>query len=109
MTAARQGIANLPGRTTIEWSTPTLFLHEACGHGWMFKAREVRDDESVDPLREGEAALARLTARGNVKLTTVIAAARFLRLSHDWTRVERIARTSRPTDEQELLINEARV
>lgn len=110
-TAARQRIANLPGHTTIEWATPTLFLHEACGHGWLFKAREVLgDDESADPLRAGRAELGRFErGSGHVTLGTVVAAARFLRLQRDWRRMERVANTGRPTAEQELLITEAHV
>ncbi|GDY31982.1 CHAT domain-containing protein [Gandjariella thermophila] len=111
MTAARQHIANLPGHTTIEWATPTLFLHEACGHGWLFKAREVvgGDDEVTDPLRAGEAALARFDAPGNVDLASVLAAARFLRTAHDWDGVLRTARTRKQTHDQSLLITEAQI
>jgi hypothetical protein len=110
MTAARQRIANLPGHTTIEWATPTLFLHNECGHSWLFKAREVRDDdESTDLLRAGAAELARLTLPGNVKPATVIAAARYLRLQRDWRRVERTAKAGKPAGEQALLVAEAGV
>ncbi len=110
MTSARHHIANLPGHTAIEWATPMLFLHATCGHGWLFKAREVReDDEWTDPLLAGEEALRQLGASGNIKPATAFAAARFLRLRRDWRRVETIAKAARPTAERTQLITEARL
>lgn len=109
MTSARHHIANLPGHTTIEWTTPRLFLNADCAHGWLFKAREVReDDESTDPLYAGEVALHQFGAKGNIKPATAFAAARFLRLRQDWRRVEAIARAAPVTVEQQELITEAR-
>ncbi|GAA2786142.1 hypothetical protein GCM10010470_20490 [Saccharopolyspora taberi] len=111
MTAARQHIASLPGHTSIEWATPVLFLHREHGHGWLFKAREVHEDgdEVADPLRAGEAALDRLTAPGNVNMTSVLSAATFLRSRYDWDGVLRTLRTGKRTPEQDRLITEARI
>lgn len=110
MTSARHHIANLPGHTAIEWATPMLFLHAACGHGWLFKAREVReDDEWADPLRAGEEALRQLGVSGNIKPATAFAAARFLRLRREWRRVEAIAKAAQPTAERTQLMTEARL
>jgi hypothetical protein len=110
MTSARHHMADLPGHTAIEWATPMLFLHAACGHGWLFKAREVReDDEWTDPLRAGDEALRQLGASGNIKPATAFAAARFLRLRHEWRRMESIAKATGPTAERTQLITEARL
>lgn len=110
MTSARHHMANLPGHTAIEWATPMLFLHAACGHGWLFKAREVREDDGwADPLRAGDEAVGQLGASGNITPATAFAAARFLRLRHEWRRVESIAKATPPTAEREQLIAEARV
>ncbi|WP_103339972.1 CHAT domain-containing protein [Amycolatopsis sp. CA-126428] len=110
MTSARHHIANLPGHTAIEWATPALFLHPACGLGWLFKVREVRDDdESTDPLRAGEEALGRLRAQGNIRPAIAVAAARFLRLRQDWQQVESIAKAAQGTPEQAQLVAEARL
>ncbi|MFD5749671.1 CHAT domain-containing protein [Streptomyces sp. NPDC127033] len=111
VTSARQRISDLPGHTSIEWATPALFLHESYAHGWLFKAREVHDDEDevLDPLVEGEAALVRLDAPGNMKWTSVLAAARFLRTRQDWEGVLRTVRTGRLSEERSRLISEARL
>lgn len=109
MTSARHHIANMAGHTAIEWATPMLFLHEACGHGWLFKAREVReDDEWTDPLWAGEEAHDQLRAVGNIKPATAFAAARFLRLRRDWRQVESIAKAL-PAAGRTQLITEARL
>ncbi|MET9265622.1 CHAT domain-containing protein [Amycolatopsis sp. NPDC004079] len=110
VTSARQHIASLPGHTAIEWATPTLFLHEGCRLGWLFKAREVRDDNaSVDPLRDGEEAVKELEEDGNITPATALTAARYLRLSKQWRRTESIAKAVRPpTPAQRELIAEAR-
>ena len=109
MTSARHHIANMPGHTAIEWATPMLFLHEVCGHGWLFKARGVReDDEWTDPLRAGAEAHDQLRAIGNIKPATAFAAARFLRLRRDWRQVESIAKAL-PSAERAQLITEARL
>ncbi|MFE2942043.1 CHAT domain-containing protein [Streptomyces sp. NPDC059255] len=111
VTSARQRISDLPGHTSIEWATPALFLHESYAHGWLFKAREVHDDEDevLDPLVEGETALLRLDAPGNMKWTSVLAAARFLRTRQDWEGVLRTVRTGRLSEERSRLISEARL
>lgn len=102
VTSARHHIANLSGHTAIEWATPMLFLHAACGHGWLFKAREVLGDGKwADPLLAGEQAYGQVqTDRGNIPLPTALMAARFLRLRGDWHRVESIAKAARPTAKQ---------
>jgi hypothetical protein len=112
MTTARRQIANVPDSTDIEGSTPVLFLHERCHHGWLFKARGVvkRGQRLVDPLREGSDALARCTAgKGNFKPDDVLRAARFLRDTGDWGRVLDTARLSEPTMERQWLLEEAYV
>lgn len=111
VTTARQHISGLPDRTAIEWATPVLFLHEQCRHGWLFKAREVRDDpdEVNDPIRESEAILALLESPGNVNRATIIAAARVLGARGDWAGMHEVAETKRPTAEQRRLVQEARV
>ncbi|MFC4885110.1 CHAT domain-containing protein [Streptomyces beijiangensis] len=90
---ARRFIADLPGHTAIEWTTPVLFVHEAYRHGWLFKAREIRDDPEpgLDPLSEGAAALRAYQEKpGNVSPDDIMAAARFLRDGGDWDRVRRM-------------------
>lgn len=111
VTTARQRVSEIPGQTAIEWTTPALFLHEVYRHGWLFKAREVRDDrdEVTDPLRDGDEALRRYESPGNVNRATVVAAARCLRSQGDWPGVQRVARTQRPSAEQQRLIDEAQV
>lgn len=109
VTSARHHIASLPGHTAIEWASPMLFLNVGCGHGWLFKAREVREDEWIDPLRAGEQAEGHVrSSDGNIKPATAFAAARFLRLRGDWRRVESIAKATQPTPERAQLIAEAR-
>ncbi|HEX4224455.1 MAG TPA: CHAT domain-containing protein, partial [Pseudonocardiaceae bacterium] len=109
VTSARHHIANLPGHTAIEWASPMLFFNVACGHGWLFKAREVREGERVDPLRAGEEAVHQVTSTGgNITPATALVAARFLRLRGDWRRVESTAKTTQPSRERDQLIAEAR-
>ncbi|MFD6431976.1 CHAT domain-containing protein [Streptomyces venezuelae] len=99
--AARLRISHLPEHTAVEWATPALFLHEGCRQGWLFKAREVRDDEYgaggaavADPLREGEDALRTFQSPvGHVGSAALIGAARFQRDLGNWTQVQRILRT----------------
>ncbi|MEU5686243.1 hypothetical protein DEJ48_08300 [Streptomyces venezuelae] len=99
--AARLRISHLPEHTAVEWATPALFLHEGCRQGWLFKAREVRDDEFgaggaavADPLREGEDALRTFQSPvGHVGSAALIGAARFQRDLGNWTQVQRILRT----------------
>lgn len=96
VTTARRHISDLPGHTAIEWTTPVLFLHESYRHGWLFKAREVRDEKDAlrDPLRAGAEALREYEeATGHVKPELIMAAARFLRESGEW---ERVLRTTQP-------------
>ncbi|GGS16168.1 hypothetical protein GCM10010252_64580 [Streptomyces aureoverticillatus] len=112
MAAARRRISHLPRHTAVEWATPALFLHEGYRHGWLFKAREVRDDDGTvaDPLREGADALdAYRSPTGHVGTATLIDAARFERDRGGWRQVQRILRT--PTqlyeDERRQLRDEA--
>ncbi|MEV8017075.1 CHAT domain-containing protein [Streptomyces sp. NPDC086554] len=112
MGAARRRISHLPGHTAVEWATPALFLHENCRQGWLFKAREVRDDGGAvaDPLREGADALrAFQNPFGHVDSTVLIGAARFQRDLGQWAQVQRILRaeTRQFEDEQRLLRAEA--
>lgn len=111
VSTARQRVSEIPGHTAIEWTTPALFLHEAYSHGWLFKAREVRDDrdERADPLRDGADALQRYRSPGNLNPATVVTAARYLRSRGDWQGVLGVARTRRPTAEQRRLVEEAQV
>ncbi|GAA4744742.1 CHAT domain-containing protein [Actinomycetospora chibensis] len=92
MTAARQHIVDMPRHTRVEWVTPTLFLHGACGHGWLFKARQVHDtdDEVHDFLRQGAHAVAQLEKPGNVKRAVALAAARYKLACYDWAGVQRL-------------------
>ncbi|MFK4065635.1 CHAT domain-containing protein [Streptomyces sp. NPDC029674] len=113
--AARLRISHQPEHTAVEWATPALFLHEGCRQGWLFKAREVRDDEFgagavADPLREGADALRTFQSPvGHVGSAVLIGAARFQRDLGHWTQVQRILRT--PTrsyaDEQRRMRAEA--
>ncbi|WP_223777496.1 CHAT domain-containing protein [Streptomyces sp. 135] len=115
MAAARLHISHQPDHTAVEWATPTLFLHEECRQGWLFKAREVRDDEFgpgavADPLREGADALRTFQSPvGHVGSAVLIGAARFQRDLGHWSQVLRILRT--PTrsyaDEQRRMRAEA--
>lgn len=112
MAAARRRISHLPRHTAVEWATPALFLHAGYRHGWLFKAREVRDDDTAapDPLREGADALRAFQRPvGHVGAATLIDAARFERDRGEWAQVLRILRT--PTrqyeDEQRQLRDEA--
>ncbi|MGW0274637.1 CHAT domain-containing protein, partial [Streptomyces sp. NPDC003006] len=115
MAAARLRISHQPQHTAVEWATPTLFLHEECRQGWLFKAREVRDDEFgpgavADPLREGADALRTFQSPvGHVGSAVLIGAARFQRDRGRWAQVQRILRT--PTrsyaDEQRRMRAEA--
>ncbi|WJV45512.1 CHAT domain-containing protein [Streptomyces flavofungini] len=112
MAAARRRISHLPRHTAVEWATPALFLHAGYRHGWLFKAREVRDDDGAapDPLREGADALRAFQRPvGHVGAATLIDAARFERDRGEWAQVLRILRT--PTrqyeDEQRQLRDEA--
>ena len=111
MTSARHHIAALPGHTAIEWATPMLFLHSGCVHGWLFKARQVlENDEWTDPLHAGEQAQRQADANGgNITPATALAAARFLRLRGDWRRVESLAKMMQPSTERGLLIGQARL
>ncbi|MFE0133480.1 CHAT domain-containing protein, partial [Streptomyces sp. NPDC059037] len=112
MGAARRRISHLPGHTAVEWATPALFLHESCRQGWLFKAREVRDDGGAvaDPLREGADALRSFqNPFGHVDSTVLIGAARFQRDLGQWAQVQRIlhAETRQFEDEQRRLRAEA--
>lgn len=112
MGAARRRISHLPGHTAVEWATPALFLHESCRQGWLFKAREVRDDDGAvaDPLREGaDALLAFQRPVGHVDSTVLIGAARFQRDLGQWAQVQRTLRaeTRQFEDEQGRLRAEA--
>ncbi|MDJ1137446.1 CHAT domain-containing protein [Streptomyces iconiensis] len=96
VTTARRHISDLPGHTAIEWTTPVLFLHESYRHGWLFKAREVRDEKDAqhDPLHAGAEALREYEeATGHVRPELIMSAARFLRESGEW---ERVLRTTQP-------------
>ncbi|MEU1145850.1 CHAT domain-containing protein [Streptomyces sp. NPDC005863] len=113
MAAARLRIYCQPQHTAVEWATPTLFLHEECRQGWLFKAREVQDDAFeaqgaeggggggseggvggrpvADPLREGAEALRTLKSHvGHVRSADLIGAARFQRDLGHWEQVQRI-------------------
>ncbi|MGW2228398.1 CHAT domain-containing protein [Streptomyces formicae] len=112
MAAARLRISHQPEHTAVEWATPALFLHEECRQGWLFKAREVRDEDAAatDPLREGAEALRAFKSPvGHVDSTVLIGAARFQRDLGYWTQVRRTLRT--PTrsyeDEQRWMRAEA--
>ncbi|MFJ2604056.1 CHAT domain-containing protein [Streptomyces sp. NPDC087425] len=111
MAAARRRISYQPGHTVAEWTTPALFLHEECRHGWLFKAREIRDDEhpAHDPLRRGAQAWeAYDNSTGDVHATQFIEAARYQRLRRQWGEVRRILDTGHVFhEEQELLRDEA--
>ncbi|MFG2498050.1 CHAT domain-containing protein [Streptomyces sp. NPDC048441] len=112
MGAARRRISHLPGHTAVEWATPALFLHESCRQGWLFKAREVRDDGGAvaDPLREGADALRAFQSPfGHVDSTVLIGAARYQRDLGQWAQVQRILRaeTRQFEDEQQRLRAEA--
>ena len=91
---ARRHIAEIPGHTSAEWATPTLFLHEACHSGWLFKVTEVGDGDPADPLREGADALRRLRNPGpQVRPATLLDAARFLRAQGQWADLLDVAQT----------------
>ncbi|MGA4838951.1 CHAT domain-containing protein [Streptomyces sp. G45] len=113
LSAARRRMSHLPRHTAVEWATPALFLHEDYRHGWLFKAREVRDDDGAgaDPLREGADALRTYQdTTGHVNATKVIGAARFERDRGRWAQVEPILRgtyTRQYEDEQRRLCAEA--
>ncbi|MDX3842008.1 CHAT domain-containing protein [Streptomyces europaeiscabiei] len=109
---ARRRISHVPEHTAVEWATPSLFLHEECRHGWLFKAREVRDDghPADDPLRRGAEALRAFhSPTGHLEAAQLIEAARFQRLSGGWEQVLRIlaTRTRQFQAEQQLLRAEA--
>ncbi|MFG3258312.1 CHAT domain-containing protein [Streptomyces sp. NPDC048172] len=90
--AARAEIGHVPEHTDVEWATPALFLHEECRHGWLFKARVIRDarGDYADPVREGERALLAVESlTGNIDASDVIAAARHLRTRGAWDQVLR--------------------
>lgn len=112
MAYARRTISYQSGHTATEWATPALFLHEECRHGWLFKARGVRDGGHAahDPLRRGAEALdAYNNPIGDVDSAQLIEAARFQRLRRDWEQVRSILATDvqRFRREQELLREEA--
>jgi tetratricopeptide (TPR) repeat protein len=112
MAYARRTISYQSGHTATEWATPALFLHEECRHGWLFKAREVRDGEHAphDPLRQGAEALdAFHNTEGDVKSAQLIEAARFQRLRRKWDKVRSILATDTHLyrKEQQLLREEA--
>ncbi|MQY12591.1 hypothetical protein SRB5_27270 [Streptomyces sp. RB5] len=96
MTTARRRISDLPGHTTHEWTVPAVFLHEKLRHGWLFRAREVRDEaeEGQDPLAEGLRAWRSYEHPfGHVTPAQMLGAARFLRdIRGDWEQVRRLAR-----------------
>ncbi|GAB2717030.1 CHAT domain-containing protein [Streptomyces bullii] len=112
MAAARRHISYQPGHTATEWATPSLFLHEECSHGWLFKAREVRDEDSgrddrpaLDPLQRGDAALrAYENPTGNVGSALVIEAARYRRLRREWEQVLNILTTDTQLQEVQRLL-----
>ncbi len=115
MAAARLRISHQPEHTAVEWATPALFLHEECRQGWLFKAREVRDDDFgagavADPLREGAEALRTFQSPvGHVGSAVLIGAARFQRDLGLWAQVQRILRTPTQSyaDEQRRMRAEA--
>ncbi|MEV5977646.1 CHAT domain-containing protein [Streptomyces sp. NPDC052114] len=115
MAAARLRISHQPEHTAVEWATPALFLHEECRQGWLFKAREVRDDDFgtgavADPLREGAEALRTFQSPvGHVGSADLIGAARFQRDLGRWSQVQRILRTTTQNyaDEQRRMRAEA--
>jgi len=112
MAYARRSISYQSGHTATEWATPALFLHEECRHGWLFKAKGVRDGERAahDPLRQGAEALEAFNDPfGDVNSAQLIEAARFQRLCREWEEVHSILATDTPRlrTEQELLREEA--
>ncbi|MEU8955175.1 CHAT domain-containing protein, partial [Streptomyces sp. NPDC048518] len=130
MAAARLRIYYQPQHTAVEWATPTLFLHEECRQGWLFKAREVQDDAFeaqdagsgggaggggggravADPLREGAEALRTLKSHvGHVRSADLIVAARFQRDLGNWEQVQRtlMAPTQVYADERRRMQAEA--
>ncbi|HEX4703693.1 MAG TPA: CHAT domain-containing protein [Pseudonocardiaceae bacterium] len=109
VTAARQHVANLPGHTAIEWTTPVLFMHEAYRHGWLFKARETHDDgEKVgDPLHDGFRAMERFQGSGHLNTSTLLAAIRYVREQGEWDRLLRMMPARRPSAQQQWLAAEA--
>ncbi|MFI0409330.1 CHAT domain-containing protein [Actinomadura sp. 3N508] len=102
VTTARRYISDLPGHTTIEWTTPVLFVHEDCTQGRLFKAREIRAgrEPTTDPLREGSAALRHVRdLDGHLSPDDFIAAARFLRAQGKWDDARELLQ---PADLREL-------
>ncbi|WP_328432240.1 CHAT domain-containing protein [Streptomyces sp. NBC_00453] len=112
MAYARRSISYQSGHTATEWAVPALFLHEECRHGWLFKAKGVRDGERTahDPLRQGAEALKAFNDPfGDVDSAQQIEAARFQRLCREWEGVRNILATDTELfrKEQELLRQEA--
>ncbi|RRR98654.1 CHAT domain-containing protein [Glycomyces terrestris] len=106
--SARQRIAH-HGDTAVEWGTPTLFLHEDCGHGWLFKAREMHDGDTgdVDFLRAGKTAVDLVEGDGELTRDAILRAARFRRWERDWEAVLRTVKVRNPTAALKLLRQEA--
>lgn len=67
----------------IEFATPTLYLHQQCRHGWLFKVQVSKGASGavdVDPLVDGCALMARAQpSEGNPEPADQAAAARFAR------------------------------
>lgn len=87
--AGRLAMARTEEETTLEWSTPVLFLHTAYSHGWLFKLPEltVSDQPVIDLLHEDYQVLHHIRAGNPVSLDTLERVAWYLRTQGDWQGV----------------------
>ena len=111
---ARARTHTASGAGAVEWAMPMVFLHEDCGQAWLFKAREVGDDDSAvsDPLRQGAEAHHKVDAsQGRIPVADLLAAARYARSRRDWGGVVSLVGPKRPrrTQEEEAMAVEARL
>ncbi|MEU6860567.1 CHAT domain-containing protein [Glycomyces sp. NPDC046736] len=106
---ARRRVAH-NGRTAIEWGTPTLYVHEGVGHGWLFKVRGVKGGNAVDFLRHGRKAVEALVGGdGDFSPQQIIDAARFYRGERSWQLVKRTGEVNFENAELARLKEEAQL
>jgi hypothetical protein len=94
VTRARVAMQATHQQSVCEWSVPTLFLHERCRQGWLFKVSVVADGgPPEDPLSKGEDSLRRVLQHevGHFQIERIIMAARHARMRGRWGTVSELA------------------
>ncbi|MBI3840957.1 MAG: CHAT domain-containing protein, partial [Thaumarchaeota archaeon] len=93
LSSARNAMADL-GRTKCEWCTPVFFLHEDCGHSWLFKVVQMLPSDGgvlSDPLAEAEKSFREVRERGAQSINDYTLAVQLPRWRRQWDDVKTLA------------------